>query len=129
MQYRRKESFRFTFDTPQSAVVQLRASESNRLTYTCDLIDISSGGARLFSPIRLDEYTSDGNVELVVTLFKKELVIPGEIVWKRPSKDGTLFGMHFSHDKKQEHDIISELNVLMSLNVIRKLRVTVERLY
>lgn len=129
MQYRRKESFRFTFDTPQSAVVQLRANESSRLTYTCDLIDISAGGARLFSPIRLDEYTSEEIVELVVILFKKELVIPGEIAWKRPSRDGTLFGMHFSHDKKQKQNIISELKFRRHKELEEEFRLKGKRLY
>lgn len=129
MQYRRKESFRFTFDTPQSAIVQLRANESNRLSYTCDLIDISARGARLFSPIRLDEYTTDVIGEMVVTLFKKELVILGEIVWKRPSKDGTLFGMHFSHDKKQEQNIISELKFRRHKELEEEFRLKGKRLY
>lgn len=129
MQYRRKESFRFTFDTPQAAVVQLQVNDSNRLSYSCDLIDISSRGARLFSPIRLDEYTDDVIVQLVVTLFKKELVIPGEIVWKRPSKDGTLFGMHFSHDQKQEQDIISELKFRRHKELEEEFRLKGKRLH
>lgn len=129
MQYRRKESFRFTFDVPQPAVFQLRGNQSNPIKNTCDLIDISACGARLFSPIRLDEYPSDEIVELVVTLFKKEILIPSEIVWMRPSKDGTLFGMHFLHDKKQEQNIISELKFRRHKELEEEFRLKGKRLY
>ena len=129
MQYRRKESFRFTFVARQSAVVRLHAFESNWTTYSCDLIDISARGARLFSPIRINEYTFDTDLEMVVTLFKKELVIPGKMVWKRPSRDGTLYGIHFLYDKKLEQNIISELKYKRHKELEEEFRLNGKRLY
>lgn len=105
--YRRKESFRFTFDPSETAMLQFTGSESDATTYTCDLVDISPGGARLFASARLNQYSST-NVQLMFTLFKKELTVEAEMVWKRPSRDGTLIGLQFF---KNETDVITELKM------------------
>jgi hypothetical protein len=97
--------------------------------YPCELIDISARGARLFFPVRIEEYTSNVLAEMVVTLFKKELVIPGELVWKRPSKDGTLFGMQFLVNKKMEHDIISDLKLRRHKELEEEFRLNGKRLH
>ena len=103
MFYRRKESFRFTFESPEIATVYFQSN-----TYTFDLINISPRGARLFSTIRIGEYSSEDVIQLNVTLFKKEMQIEANVVWTRPSRDGTLIGLHFL---KNEIDVISELKL------------------
>ena len=103
MFYRRKESFRFTFESPEIATVQFQSN-----TYTFDLMNISPRGARLFSTVRFEEYSSEDVIQLSVTLFKIEMHIEAAIVWTRPSRDGTLIGLQFS---KNETDVISELKL------------------
>ena len=103
MFYRRKESFRFTFESPEIATVYFQSN-----TYTFDLINISPRGARLFSTIRIGEYSSEDVIQLNVTLFKKEMQIEANVVWTRPSRDGTLIGLQFL---KIETDVISELKL------------------
>lgn len=105
--YRRKESFRFTFDSPETAMLQFSGNESDSSIFTCDLVDISPGGARLFTIARFDQYSPTA-IQLMFTLFKKELTIEAEIVWKRPSRNGTLIGLQFL---KNETDVITELKL------------------
>ena len=105
--YRRKESFRFTFDPPETAMLQFTGNDSESSIYTCDLVDISPGGARLFTTFRFDQYSST-NAQLKFTLFKKELCVAAEMVWKRPSRNGTLIGLQFL---KNEMDVITELKL------------------
>ena len=71
-------------------------------------MNISPRGARLFSTVRFEEYLLDEVIQLSVTLFKKEMQIEANIVWTRPSRDGTLIGLQFL---KIETDVISELKL------------------
>jgi len=105
--YRRKESFRFTFEPTETATLQITGNESESSIYTCDLVDISPGGARLFTTARFDQYSST-NVQLMFTLFKKELTVAAEMVWKRPSRNGTLIGLQFLQN---ETHVITELKL------------------
>ena len=90
MFYRRKELFRFTFETPEIATVHSQSS-----TYSFDLMNISPRGLRLFSTVRFEEYSSEEVIQLNVTLFKKDMQIDTKIVWTCPSRHGTLIGLHF----------------------------------
>ena len=101
--YRRKESFRFTFESPEISTVHFQSN-----AYIFDLMNISPRGARLFSTVRFEEYSSEEVIQLNVTLFKKEMQIEANIVWTRPSRDGTLIGLQFL---KIETDVISELKL------------------
>ncbi|WP_162920131.1 PilZ domain-containing protein [Paenisporosarcina cavernae] len=130
MQYRRKESFRFTFQPPEKATLFIRQEEeSGTVSYEVELVDISGHGARIFSPIRMDHLMSHSEVTLSVKLHAKELVLKGEVAWKKPSRDGTLIGAEFQVDQKAEADIMQELKLRRHKELQEEYRKQGKRLY
>lgn len=101
MFYKRKEIFRYTFGSPLEAV--LKMGEENG---TCNVIDISPGGAKVFSDYALRKGME---VEMQFVLMQDSITAPGKVVWKQASREGALYGIDFYEDEMLEDKIISQL--------------------
>lgn len=101
MFYKRKEIFRYTFGKPLEA--ELKVVDDD---YSCTMIDISPGGAKVYASVHLDRGT---NVEMNFVLLDNIISARGRVVWKEASREGALYGIDFIEDNDLEEKIISEL--------------------
>ncbi|MFC4409547.1 PilZ domain-containing protein [Chungangia koreensis] len=101
MFYKRKEIFRYTFGSPLEA--ELKMGDENG---SCRMIDISPGGAKVFSDNQL---TKGMEVVMQFVLMQDTITAPGKVVWKQASHEGALYGIDFNEDEKLEEQIISQL--------------------
>ncbi|MBD7985140.1 PilZ domain-containing protein [Sporosarcina sp. Sa2YVA2] len=113
MQYKRHEYFRYTFDQPIEAVMQILLSdgsaESNR--GTCELLDISPGGTKVFTEFNLPEMRGPVQLRLIFTLFEQPITIAGEIAWKKQVFGGFQYGIDFIEDAASANLIVGELKL------------------
>lgn len=120
MQYKRKESFRYTFTEPCKATFRL-IKDANGLTEKeisnkgiCEIIDISPHGLKIFTEfsIAIDKQI---HVEINFTLDESPIDLVGELVWSHRKINGYEYGINLPEDTYTEQLIINELK-----NVRRK---------
>ncbi|SER64539.1 PilZ domain-containing protein [Psychrobacillus sp. OK032] len=117
MQYKRNESFRYTFTEPCKATFRL-IKDANGLTEKeiskkgiCEIIDISPHGLKIFTEysIAIDKQI---HVELNFTLDESPIDLVGEFVWSRRKINGSEYGINLPGDTYTEQLIIRELKNL-----------------
>ena len=115
MQYKRTEYFRYTFGEPLEAKFRIATTGDLGTTSgvgACSLLDISPSGAKL--AMRFDIPSGQDSSQLLITfmLYKKEVEVRGNIVWKRQYRDTHLYGINFEEDLVREQLITDELKLL-----------------
>lgn len=112
--FKRKEGFRFTFDEPISAryIVLVNGKPENleATKHTCEVIDVSPRGMKMFSYHDIGE-NNNRLVQLEVQFVLDEVLIKaiGEIVWEKNLGSRTQYGLYFNGQPQIEELIIREL--------------------
>lgn len=115
MQYKRTEYFRYTFGEPLEAKFRLAITNGIETTSgigPCSLIDISPGGARLFTKFDIPDGQDSAKMKVTFTLSETEIDVRGKIVWKKKHRSGYLYGIDFEEDFAKEQLIVDELKLL-----------------
>lgn len=113
MQYKRHEYFRHEFEHPLKAVMQILLTDGSGESNpgTCELLDISPGGTKVFTEFNLPETRGPLQLRLIFTLFEQPLTIEGEIAWKKKFSGGFHYGIDFIEDPSIEKIIVGELKL------------------
>lgn len=112
MKYKRTEYFRFTFPKPLDAEFRLFVDQDpvrESSPGQCQLLDLSPGGAKIFTKfdIPLDQHPV--SIRLHLTLVEEPLDVKGTIVWKKVVPEGFLYGIDAMDNPELSHLIITEL--------------------
>lgn len=115
MLYKRTEYFRYTFGKPLKAemrIVVKNGVDRESSPGDCQLIDISPGGAKIFShfDIPLDG-TLPVRLHLKFKLHEEMIDLLGVIVWKKPYSEGYMYGYDFDENAELEKLIVEELKL------------------
>lgn len=115
MQYKRTEYFRYTFGEPLEAKFRIATTGDPGTTSgvgACSLLDISPSGAKLAMKFDIPSGRDSSQLLITFTLYKKEVEVRGNIVWKRQYRDTHLYGINFDEDLVREQLITDELKLL-----------------
>lgn len=122
MQYKRHEYFRYEFENPLDATLQVLLTDGSGESNpgTCKLLDISPGGTKVSTEFNLPERRGPLHLRLVFTLFEQPLTIEGEIAWKKQVIGGFQYGIDFIEDLSIEQLIVGELKLRRQREVEEK---------
>ena len=123
MFYKRTEYFRYTFDKPLEAKFRIIITDDNWIESKmgdCSLVDLSPGGAKLFADFELPLDRGPVKIHLEFTLYESKIDAKGPIVWKKPYRNGYLYGFDFEEDMAREELIVAELKLLRKSEIEAK---------
>lgn len=111
MRYNRHDYFRYQFTRPLPAVFRIQMTASAKMSNSseCEIIDLSTGGAKLFTFLELPVQSELATMQLEFKLIEEPLILTGEIAWKRTADRGYEYGMQFEKDAAAEAIMIAEL--------------------
>lgn len=111
MEYKRQESFRYTFPKSIEAIIALNSGEQEeQQVFHCTVVNMSPSGMNIFSeviPTLHDKLPVSITVE--TTLIEKSLQLNGKIIWERPHFTGKQFGIILDILPEMERRITIEL--------------------
>lgn len=116
MPFKRTEGFRFSFGEPIPAKYTILSDgeleDPKMTTYSCEILDISPHGIKMFSFHDIGENSSE-RLQLEVQFVLDEILIKaiGEIVWKKDFGSKLQYGLIFVGQPQVEELIISELKL------------------
>ncbi|MHA6258404.1 PilZ domain-containing protein [Sporosarcina sp. CAU 1771] len=114
MYYKRAEYFRYTFGEPLEAkfrILLVNGTRKESKLGHCTLIDLSPGGARLFAEFDIPLEGNPIQLHLSFTLYESQIDVEGTIVWKKPTRNGYLYGFEIVEDELTEELIVNELKL------------------
>lgn len=114
MLYKRTEYFRYTFGEPVEAEfrILLAAGEGQQSKLgECKLVDLSPGGAKLFSAFNIPVDGDDVRLYLKFIIHDFPIGVYGVILWKKPFGNGFMYGFEFDEDTEVGQLIIGELKL------------------
>ncbi|WP_255457361.1 PilZ domain-containing protein [Sporosarcina sp. JAI121] len=114
MLYKRTEYFRYTFGKPFEAefrIVVTNGTAKESSPGGCKLLDISPGGAKIFTNFNIPIEGESVRLHLTFTLHEEMIDLQGVIVWKKPYSDGYMYGYDFDEDAAIEQLIVEELKL------------------
>ncbi|NEU29789.1 PilZ domain-containing protein [bacterium LRH843] len=108
--YRRQEGFRLSFKQPIPATftiikMQEKTLESNKGSF--HIIDMSLKGAKVISNLELP--TPNTHIQMECMILKENLNITGELVWKKKTYEGFVYGVAFQFESYSERDLLRKL--------------------
>ncbi|WP_274309219.1 PilZ domain-containing protein [Solibacillus daqui] len=116
MTFKRTEGFRFSFGEPIPAkyiiLVDGKPEDQKLTKYSCEILDISPHGMKMFAFHDIGENSSE-LLQLEVQFILDEILIKaiGEIVWKKDFGSKIQYGLIFVGQPQVEALIISELKL------------------
>ena len=125
MAFKRTEGFRFTFEDPVPAnftvLIDGKPEDIELTKHTCDILDISPRGMKIFSYKEIGE-NKNNLMQLEVHFILDEFLIKaiGEIVWKKDYGSKFQYGIIFENQPKVEELIVSELKMRRKKEVSRR---------
>ena len=123
MVFKRTEGFRFTFAQPLPASFVIyengNPQEIERQKHTCEIVDISPRGMKMFSYIEIGEHTNK-QLEMHFILDSAPIKAFAEIVWVKPMGKNFQYGLIIENQPEVEELIVSELKIRRKKEVIKK---------
>ncbi|MEK4424147.1 PilZ domain-containing protein [Solibacillus sp. FSL K6-1523] len=125
MIFKRTEGFRFAFGDPVAAdFVLLLNGKPEGGKCSCNVLDISPHGMKMFSKTEIGEYSNKVvQIEVQFVLDEVKIKAVGEIVWKRSFGKDYHYGLVFENQPIVEELIVSELKVRRKKEVKRASKV------
>lgn len=125
MYYKRSEGFRFDFQNPLSAnfkiLVNGIADQMNENYYSCEILDVSPRGMKMFSNANFGEHTNNMlQFEIHFILDEVSIHAVGDIVWERTYANGKQYGLIFNNQPNLEALIVTELKARRKKEVLIK---------
>ncbi|MEK5040772.1 PilZ domain-containing protein [Sporosarcina sp. FSL K6-3457] len=114
MLYKRNEYFRYTFGKPLEAEFRIVVDDGpgrESRPGDCQLIDISPGGAKLFTKFNISGEHGAVRLRIKFTLLEDPIEVSGVIVWRKPYSGGYMYGYDFDEDAMLEQVIVEELKL------------------
>ncbi|WP_203245968.1 PilZ domain-containing protein [Sporosarcina beigongshangi] len=114
MLYKRHEYFRYTFGQPLEGEFRIVVEDKQGRESSpghCQLVDISPGGAKLFAKFNIPVENGTVHLRIKFKLLEETREVSGVIVWRKPFKDGYLYGYDFDEDAELENIIVEELKL------------------
>lgn len=114
MLYKRNEYFRYTFGNPLEGEFRIVIDDEHGGESSpgdCQLIDISPGGAKLFTKYDIPVERRSVRLCIKFTLLESPIEVPGVIVWRKPYSSGYMYGYDFDEDAALEQIIVEELKL------------------
>ncbi|MEK3935437.1 PilZ domain-containing protein [Sporosarcina sp. FSL W7-1349] len=111
MLYKRTEYFRYTFGEPLEAEFRILKAEGQSNPGECKVLDLSPGGAKLYSTYDIPVGQKDVRLSLKFTVYNYPLDISGKVLWKKPFNQGHMYGFEFEEDRKIGELIVGELKL------------------
>lgn len=93
MRYNRTDFFRYQFSPSLPAIFRLQLNNEEHYLSNeakCEILDISTGGAKFFAHLDLPIRSNKVAVQLEFTLYKQPLEVLGNIVWKKDEALNTV---------------------------------------
>lgn len=122
MQFKRKEGFRFVFNQPldTSFKLLLNGEPVDAESYSCEILDISPRGIKMFSEAKIGEYINKASLQIEIQFILDVTTIQavGEIVWSKPYGSGHQFGVVFHAQEEIDELIISEMKLRRKKEVL-----------
>lgn len=113
--YKRHEYFRYTFGEPLSAEFRIQKVDDSRQLSSkgdCTIIDVSLNGAKIYTTFDIPTAVNRVDLSVVFSIRTHPIEAKGTIVWKKPFRNGFLYGLHFEEDEVRERVIVDELKLL-----------------
>ena len=123
MLYKRTEYFRHTFGTPLDAAFRIMIADGTGKESglgECFLIDLSPGGAKMYSKFDIPFQSDSVHLHLEFTLYQVKIDVKGLVVWKKPYHGAYSYGLEFEEDVQKEHLIVKELKLLRKSEIDEK---------
>lgn len=123
MFYKRHEYFRYTFGELLSGEFRIQKVDDTRKLSNrgeCTIIDVSVNGAKIFTTFDIPTTVNRVNLSVVFSIHTHPIEAKGTIVWKKPFRNGFLYGLHFEEDGERERVIVDELKLLGREEVEKK---------
>lgn len=115
MQFKRNESFRYTFGQPLPAlfsIIRFNGREINSSPGEAEIIDISPEGIRLSSELSIPDISSNEVVlSIEFILNENEFIVDGKIVWQKKWNTSTIYGINLIVEEPQKNEIIEQLKI------------------
>lgn len=116
MRYNRHDYFRYTFKQPLPATFRIRLDDvGSKLSNEgeCQLIDLSTGGAKIFSMLEFPDRAEPVILHLRFQIYERPIEVPGKIIWKQAFSHGFQYGCSFEMETKDlSEQIVHELKLL-----------------
>lgn len=77
----------------------------------CKLLDLSPGGAKIFSKFDIPVRGEDVRLHLKFTVYDFPIEVDGVILWNKPYGDGFMYGFEFEEDTEIGELIVGELKL------------------
>lgn len=120
MQYKRHESFRYTFNEPLIATFKLIVEKDGEFVETKQsdalLINLSPNGARIKTGLDLPVEHGNYLLDLQINLNQTLITMLGKPVWKRKEFGQYVYGLEAIEDDKTKKMIIKELKQYVNLH-------------
>jgi len=118
MLYKRTEYFRHTFSEPLDAKFRIIIAEDKESGLgDCSLIDLSPGGAKLFSKFNIPFQKDTVHLHVEFTLYQVQIDVRGIVVWKEPYHNGYTYGYKFEENLTKEQLIVHELKLFRKMEI------------
>ncbi|MCA1056638.1 PilZ domain-containing protein [Rossellomorea aquimaris] len=113
MQYKRHESFRYTFQEPELATYKLIIEKEGAMVETKQsdalVLNLSPNGARIKTTLDLPIQERKYLLELQLNLNGTTFSVLGIPVWKRREINQYVYGIEALEDQKTKQIVINEL--------------------
>lgn len=114
MLYKRHEYFRYTFGQPLEGEFRIiigDGEERESHPGDCQLIDISPGGAKIFTKFDIPVERGPVRLHIKFTLLENPIEVRGVIVWRKSYSGGYMYGYDFDEDARLQQLIVKELKL------------------
>ncbi len=118
MIYKRKESFRFTFNPPPACIFNIVEVDNMRLDSRNAegiLIDISPSGAKLASKLDIPIHHKKIKIKLSFKINEDTIYANGILIWKKTTQLGNNYGVQFVNASDLTDVIMEELKTYVKL--------------
>ncbi|KGR77260.1 PilZ domain-containing protein [Ureibacillus manganicus] len=115
MQFKRNESFRYSFGQPVPAlfkIVSINGREVNSASGKAEIVDISPEGIRMTSELNIpDIKLKQPILSITFNINDKPFQLNGLIMWKKERKNSAEYGIKLLIDDSMKSNIVGELKI------------------
>ena len=115
MQFKRHESFRYTFGQPIPAlfkIISINGREVNSAPGKAAIVDISPEGIRMTSELNIPDIKSNHPIlSISFSINEQSFNLNGSIMWEKEWKNTTEYGINLLVEESVKNDIVGELKI------------------
>lgn len=115
--FKRNEGFRLSFKEPVQTtftILQIEEKEVTSKEGEIKFVDISLKGAKLLCNLSLP--VSNTVISIEYPLAKEPFFIQGELIWKKDTSEGFIYGIQFLSESYSEETLLQTLKEYVNKN-------------